>query len=63
VEDVVTSGGQILASCADLRQIGAIVGQVVCVIDRQAGGSEALAAAGLELRALFTKSDLDERKQ
>jgi orotate phosphoribosyltransferase len=63
VEDVVTSGGQILASCADLRQIGAIVEQVVCVIDRQAGGSEALAAAGLELRALFTKSDLDERKQ
>jgi orotate phosphoribosyltransferase len=63
VEDVVTSGGQILASCAELRRIGAIVEQVVCVIDRQAGGSEALAAAGLELRALFTKRDLDEGRR
>jgi orotate phosphoribosyltransferase len=60
VEDVVTSGGQILASCEELRKAGAIVEHVVCVIDRQAGGREALAAAGLELRSLFTKKDLDE---
>jgi orotate phosphoribosyltransferase len=58
VEDVVTSGGQILASGQALRQAGAIVDDVVCVIDRQAGGAEALAAAGLKLRALFTKADL-----
>ena len=60
VEDVVTTGGQILASCEELRRGGAIVEHVVCVIDRQAGGTEALAAAGLELRSLFTKKDLDE---
>jgi orotate phosphoribosyltransferase len=59
VEDVVTSGGQILESCEELRRSGALVDHVVCVIDRQAGGREALAAAGLELRALFTKGDLD----
>jgi len=63
VEDVVTSGGQILASCAELRRAGAIVEQVVCVIDRQAGGTEALAAAGLDLQALFTKKDLDQGGQ
>jgi orotate phosphoribosyltransferase len=63
VEDVVTSGGQILASCAELRQAGAIVEHVICVIDRQAGGTEALAAAGLELRSLFTKSELDDCRQ
>jgi orotate phosphoribosyltransferase len=39
VEDVVTSGGQILASCEELRKLGAIVEDVVCVIDRQAGGA------------------------
>ena len=61
VEDVVTSGGQILASCQNLRRAGAIVKDVVCVIDRQAGGTEALAAAGLSLRALLTKRDLDVR--
>jgi orotate phosphoribosyltransferase len=63
VEDVVTSGGQILSSCAELRRAGAIVEHVICVIDRQAGGTEALAAAGLELRSLFTKSELDDCRQ
>jgi len=63
VEDVVTSGGQILASCEELRRAGAIVEHVVCVIDRQAGGAEALAAAGMELRTLFVKKDLDESRQ
>jgi orotate phosphoribosyltransferase len=63
VEDVVTSGGQILASCEELRRAGAIVEHVVCVIDRQAGGTESLAAAGLELRSLFTKKDLDESRR
>ena len=60
VEDVVSCGGQILSSCAELRKLGAIVEDVVCVIDRQAGGAAALAAAGLTLRPLFVKSDLEE---
>ncbi len=59
VEDVVTSGGQVLASCADLRGLGATITAVLCVIDREAGGAEALAADGLELRALYTRSQLE----
>jgi orotate phosphoribosyltransferase len=59
VEDVVTSGGQVVSSCQDLRALGAIVEHAVCVIDRDAGGPERLWAAGVELRALFTTSDLD----
>jgi orotate phosphoribosyltransferase len=59
VEDVITSGGQVVASCADLRRAGATIENVVCVIDRQAGGREALLAANLELRSLLTKADLD----
>jgi orotate phosphoribosyltransferase len=35
-----------------------VVDHAVCVIDRQAGGAEALAAAGIELRALFTMEAL-----
>lgn len=58
VEDVVTSGGQVIASCADLRQQGAQIQGVVCVIDREAGGSANLAAQGLPLTALFVMSDL-----
>ena len=59
VEDVVTSGGQVLASCEDLRRLGATVDHAICVIDRQAGGAEALRTAGVELRALLLKSDLE----
>ncbi len=58
VEDVVTSGGQILLSAQDLRDRGAIIDTVVCVIDREAGGKDKLAEAGLELRPLFTMTEL-----
>jgi orotate phosphoribosyltransferase len=58
VEDVVTSGGQVVSSCADLRARGAGVVRVLCVIDREAGGAEALKAEGLDLHPLFTMSEL-----
>ncbi len=58
VEDVVTSGGQLLSSARDLRERGGRVEHAVCVIDRQAGGSAALAEEGIELRALFTMAEL-----
>ena len=58
VEDVVTSGGQIVLSTGDLRRAGATVEQALCVIDREAGGPEKLAEAKVELRALFRGSEL-----
>ena len=60
VEDVVTSGGQIAISTKDLRALGARVEHALCVIDRQEGGAQALAAEGIGLRALLTRADLDE---
>jgi orotate phosphoribosyltransferase len=58
VEDVVTSGGQVVLSCGDLRDRGAVVDCALCVIDRESGGPEALAELGVELRPLFTMSEL-----
>jgi orotate phosphoribosyltransferase len=58
VEDVVTSAGQVIASCRELRELGAEVEHVVCVIDREASGAENLARHGLALTALFTLSEL-----
>jgi orotate phosphoribosyltransferase len=58
VEDVVTTGGQLLLSCAALRERGADIRAVLCVIDREAGGRENLAAEGLELRSVLTASSL-----
>jgi orotate phosphoribosyltransferase len=58
VEDVVTSGGAILDAASELRARGAVLGPVVCVIDRESGGVEKLAAEDLELHALFRMSEL-----
>ena len=59
VEDVVTTGGQVLLSTADLRAEGATVEACVCIIDREAGGAAAFAEIGLELRPLFTMTQLN----
>ena len=58
VEDVVTSGGQVIQSADDLRKKGAIVQHAICVIDRQLGGSEALAKNNIELIHLFNMNEL-----
>lgn len=59
VEDVITTGGQVVVSTNDLRQLGAVVTTAVCVIDREQGGTEALADGGIELRPLFTRTVLE----
>jgi orotate phosphoribosyltransferase len=58
VEDVVTSGGAALEAVAALRDAGLAVEAAVCVLDREEGGREALAADGVSLRALYLASDL-----
>jgi orotate phosphoribosyltransferase len=58
VEDVVTSGGAVLDAVHALRERGAVVEVVICVIDRESGGAANLAEIGLELRPLFTMTQL-----
>lgn len=58
VEDVVTTGGSALKAAAAIRAAGATVLGVLAVVDREEGGSEALAAAGLEVRALARRSEI-----
>ncbi len=58
VEDVVTSGGQVVLSAGDLRVSSAVVDHAVCVVDREAGGVRALADVNIELRALFGMNEL-----
>ncbi len=59
IEDVITSGGQAILSATDLRQVHANVEHVICVINREEGGKEKLATAGLQLQAVFTRSELE----
>ncbi len=60
VEDVVTSGGQVILSTKDLRALGAEITHAVCVIDREQGGREKLAAEQIELLSLLKKSDMTD---
>jgi orotate phosphoribosyltransferase len=59
VEDVITTGGQVVLSAQDLRSEGGIVAHALCVIDRQGGGAEVVGAEGIALHALFTMSELE----
>ncbi|MEU5906159.1 orotate phosphoribosyltransferase [Micromonospora sp. NPDC047527] len=59
VEDVVTTGGALLASCRQLRADGALIDTVVCAIDREQGGQENLAAEALRLRPALRRRDLE----
>ena len=53
LEDVVTTGGSALKAVRQLQEAGYLVDRVVAIVDRQEGGAEAMAAAGLDLRSLF----------
>jgi orotate phosphoribosyltransferase len=58
IEDVVTSGGQVVISAKDLRERGAIITKALCVIDRESGGAKALEDTSIQLQPLFTMSEI-----
>jgi orotate phosphoribosyltransferase len=58
VEDVVTAGGAALEAVEALRAAGLEVSTVVCVVDREEGGADALARAAVRLRPILLASEL-----
>lgn len=61
IEDVITTGGAVRDAATALREAGAEVSVVICAIDRSTG--DPLADAGLEVRSVMTKADLDRARQ
>ena len=59
VEDIVSSGGAISDAVAKLRADGVPVSLSLCVIDRESGGKEMLAGIGIELKSLYTFSQIE----
>lgn len=57
IDDVITTGGSSLKAVHALREAGLKVTQGVCIVDREEGGRENLAAEGVELFAVFQKRD------
>lgn len=58
VEDIATTGGQVLEAAKFINSVGAKVERIVAVIDRQEGARENTEAAGFVFESLFTKTDL-----
>ena len=58
LEDVVTTGGSAIKAVEKLRDAGYVVDRVVSIVDRQAGGKDAMIEAKLELRSLFQLPEL-----
>ena len=58
IEDVVTTGGQVLLSADDLKNIGAQVGPVLCVIQRAPETPLEFTNKGLSLSSLFKMQEL-----
>lgn len=58
VEDIATTGGQVLEAAKVLTEAGATVTKIVCTIDRMEGARENIEGAGYKFESLLTKADL-----
>jgi orotate phosphoribosyltransferase len=58
VEDVISTGGQVAMSAGQLRGLGAIVDDAICVVDRSGGEHPLLDEAGITLHVLFTADEV-----
>jgi orotate phosphoribosyltransferase len=63
LEDVVTSGGALAEAVSAVREEGLVVRHAVCVVDREEGGSDALARRGVRLQPLFRATELLELRK
>lgn len=59
VEDVITTGGAVVAAAGALRANGAVVETVICAVDRSAQPRGLLANEGITVNAVLTKHLLD----
>lgn len=63
IEDVITTGNSVLKAVDMMRKNGAKISKVICVVDREEGGREALNKEGLELLTLVRLSELIKLKR
>ncbi|MFN0207905.1 MAG: orotate phosphoribosyltransferase [Planctomycetota bacterium] len=60
VEDVVSTGASAIQAAESLRAMNCNIVAVIALVDREMGGKEAFAAAGLNYEPMFTKTELLE---
>jgi orotate phosphoribosyltransferase len=58
VEDVATTGGQVLEAAKVISEAGGKIKKIVAVIDRKQGARENITAAGYDFESILTRDDL-----
>lgn len=58
IEDLITSGGSTITTAERLRAVGLIIDHVIVLIDREQGGVEKLAAAGITAHSVFRLTEI-----
>jgi len=58
VEDIATTGGQVLEAAKIITEAGAKVKKIVAVIDRKQGAAENISTAGYKFESILAKEDL-----
>lgn len=59
VEDIATTGGQVLEAADALKQAGAAIEKIVAVVDRQEGARESIERAGFVFASLLTMAEVE----
>ena len=60
IEDVVTTGASTMRAIERSVGSGLVVARVLCLVDRNEGGSEAVAAAGYRVEPMFLREDVED---
>jgi len=63
VEDIATTGGQVIQAARDLTARGITVEKIVAVLDRLEGARQNVESAGFDYESLLTVEDLGIRKE
>jgi orotate phosphoribosyltransferase len=58
VEDIATTGGQVLEVAETIEELGATIESIVAVVDRNEGAKENIETAGYTFVSLFSTTDL-----
>ncbi|GAB4365859.1 MAG: orotate phosphoribosyltransferase [Deltaproteobacteria bacterium] len=60
VEDVVTTGASTLRAIERAQGFGLVVSRVLCIVDRNEGGADALAEQGFRLESMYSRKEIED---
>jgi orotate phosphoribosyltransferase len=59
LEDVVTTGASTMRAVERAVGSGLVVARVLCLVDRNEGGAEAVAVSGYRVEPMFLREDVE----